>query len=515
MNSVKRRISNAVLALAAMVVVVSGVVLATESAAVVVTHGVSMEPLYSEGDLVVVTRAPAYAVGDIVAYRLAEDRSVVLHRIVDESMDTFTMQGDNNATVDPETPDVADIVGRAALHLPQGGVWLERLTSPPVLAAIAFVLLTSGGAVATTRRRRRRRSQSMSQHNARTRSTPVIQDLPAGLKALGASALVLVVGAVALGAYAWGGPLTETTSTSAEDSRMEFGYSAQVEPGPVYDGFEVLAPDAIFLNVVDTVKVEYAYTGEPGTLTLDAELSAEGGWRTSVPLADPARVSGNGASQSVILELRELNERAHAAAEITGVPVASLNIAVVPSVRTAAGGEFHPVLNLTLTPLRLTLAGGPGDLVVTGEAELASATRSRLLGPSDWNISAAMGRTVSAITAAAGLLLLVAVGLLARRQPARSDAEQIRKRYGALLVEVKPLDLSSTQPVVEVRDFGALAKLAEQFSLPVLHWREGDGDAFLVHDDGISYRYRIDIAPTPFTAPFPPARGSVSAVPQP
>ena len=499
-----------------LVVALGGVLLLSGTAAVVVTHGVSMKPVYTEGDLVVVARSSTYAVGDIVAYRLPEDRSVVLHRIVGGDAAGFTIKGDNNGSIDPYAPGAGQIMGREALHLPQGGVWLERVTSPPALALVTFLLLVSGGSAAITRRKPHRRSSTMSQHATRRRRATGARYLPPWLQVFGAVALVLGITAVALGGIAWAGPLSESTSAESAKSRMEFSYSARVEPGPAYDRTTVTAPDPVFRNVVDTAELSYTYSGEPGTLTLNAELSTEGGWHSSVPLADPVPVTGQGDTGLVGLNLSELDGRAQAAAAVTGIPVASVNIAVMPSVKTSAGPEFRPVLNLTLTPLRLSLAGGPDDLLVIGAGtEPGLELSPRTLGPANWNITVGTARIAAAIMLATSFVLLAAVLLMVRRMPSAPAAETIKKRYASVLVRVEPVAIPASQIVVEVSGFPALAKLAERFNLPVLNWDEGATDTFIVHDDSAVYRYRTSTIPVPSPAPTAPAGSSVSAASQP
>jgi signal peptidase I len=128
-------------------------VLATGRADYVITNGVSMNPLYHAGDLVMVSKASSYEVGQIVAYRIPAKHGVILHRIIGGDASGFVMKGDNNQSIDALHPAAAQVVGRAVFHLPQGGLWLRRLTSPLVLVLVAFALTADSG---RTRRRRNR-----------------------------------------------------------------------------------------------------------------------------------------------------------------------------------------------------------------------------------------------------------------------------------------------------------------------------------------------------------------------
>ena len=93
----------------------------------VVTNGISMEPLYHTGDLVVFARASSYHVGEIVAYHGDLDgHLVVLHRIVGGNGSSgFLMKGDNNHRLDPVHPTASQVIGRAILHIPKVGIFMH------------------------------------------------------------------------------------------------------------------------------------------------------------------------------------------------------------------------------------------------------------------------------------------------------------------------------------------------------------------------------------------------------
>lgn len=145
----------------------TGLVL-TGTVTLVTTHGNSMEPRIHAGDLVVVTPRSSYAVGDSVAYHSEELDTTVLHRIVGVEDGRYTFKGDNNSWLDPERPTAGRLVGKEVLHIPAGGTWLDRATSPVALGLLAFALLFGGSATTTRARRARRRSRTMSQHAARS-----------------------------------------------------------------------------------------------------------------------------------------------------------------------------------------------------------------------------------------------------------------------------------------------------------------------------------------------------------
>src|SRR5664280_1181700 len=129
---------------------------ATGRVGYVTTNGVSMNPVYYQGDLVVVARADSYKIGQIVAYRLPAKHLVVLHRIIGGDASGYIVKGDNNQSTDPTRPAGDQLIGRAVLHIAHGGIWFDRVTSPTALGILAFLLLAGGGGAVQTRRRRRR-----------------------------------------------------------------------------------------------------------------------------------------------------------------------------------------------------------------------------------------------------------------------------------------------------------------------------------------------------------------------
>jgi len=111
----------------------------------VVTNGVSMEPLYHTGDLVVIAEASSYHVGEIVAYHGDLDgHLVVLHRIVGGNASSgFLMKGDNNHSIDPVHPTASQVIGRAVLHIPKVGIFIQSPELRALLALAIVVVLVS------------------------------------------------------------------------------------------------------------------------------------------------------------------------------------------------------------------------------------------------------------------------------------------------------------------------------------------------------------------------------------
>lgn len=493
-NRLLRRVSTFVLAGMASLLALSGIVLLSGQMSVVITHGDSMEPVYHQGDLVIVDRKPSYAIGEIAAYRLPEKNEVALHRIIAGGSDAFVFKGDNNESIDPLTPGADDLTGRAVLHIPQGGVWLERLTSPPVLGVVAFTLIMSGGAATTIRQRRKRRKAAMSRHTTELTIRPLaIAGLPPSLRISAIITLVLTVLGVALGALAWSGPLEESKASEIKNgTQMDFSYSADVGKSPAYDGTTAIAPDPVFRKLANIVDVRYSYTGDPGTIAVTAKLSTSAGWHSTMPLAAPATFTGEKYEGTVQLDLNALEAKTQAAAAAIGVSAGPVSIAVTPEITTTSGAKFTPELKLTMTPLQLGLANGQTDLTVTDSSTVQQLVIGpRMLGFNGWMITALAARIMSTVLLLAAISTAAVIVVFARRTAPSDEAAAIRRRYAALLVRVHPITAPQGRPVIDVTSFATLATLAERYGLLVLHWSRSEVETFLVQDENITYRYRI------------------------
>jgi signal peptidase I len=487
-----RTLSRAVAAALAALALCAGIGLATGTLSLVTTSGTSMAPRMAAGDLVLV-RAAGYGLGDVVAYRSPELDRVVLHRIVAVEGDELVFQGDNNDFLDPERLTAEHVIGKELLHVPRGGTWLERLTSPPALAACTFLLLAGSAAVPVTRQRRKERRTMSPRHRSTSRGS--LAALPPVLRnAAAASAALALVGVVLTG-LSWTRPATTTAAATAS---VDFSYTATVPASAAYDGTTVVAPQPVFRALTDSVDVGYAYVGRPGTIAVDAELSSSSGWRSTVELAGTQPLAARDEG-TVTLELGALEARAQAAAAVTGIPVGSLTVTVVPRIEMDGGGQFAPALPLTVTPLTLE-AGEQAALSAATATEGTAAVPAQL---------SAFGRStdVSTVrTASVAVLLLAAlagavVSVLARRAGPVAEAERIRRRHKDLLLPVHPVALTPGRPVVDVASVEDLGRLAERYGLLVLHWTRSGVTTYVVQEEGSTYRYRSSLpAEVPETA---------------
>jgi signal peptidase I len=460
--------------------------------ALVVTHGVSMEPRYHKGDLVVVAKAGSYQIDDVVAYRIPAQRMVVLHRLIGEDADGYTFKGDNNESLDPWHPTSDQIVGRAVLHVPQGGAYLARATHPATIGLIAMALLAGGGTTYGRRRRRRRRKSGMAAHARRTRpGRPLVlaRMSPTRRWAATITGMAAVFWA-ALATAAWTTPQTHSvTVTSHQDRIMDFSYTANVRPSAAYDGTIVRAPDPVFRQLTNVVTVQVRYSGPPGDLTVAGKLSSASGWNAQLPLHVAAGADSE-AVRTVALDLEAIEAKAQAAAEATGVATFPLTIEVKPSVSSANVAPFAPALRLTLTPMQLTLAGGEESLKIVDTVDNTERfDQARELRLFDIAFEVAKLRVTSLIALCVFVLAAMVLALTGRRVCETDMATQVRWRYGVRVVDVAPL--LPDQAPVDVRRIGDLVALSAEFAEPILHWFDNGDESFAVHHASVVYLHRI------------------------
>ena len=381
----------------------------------VTTHGVSMNPTYYEGDLVVVAKSDSYRVGEIVAYRVPSRHLVVLHRLTGIDHGTYTFKGDNNESVDPWHPTAGQLVGRPVLHVPHGGRWLRPLIALTLCLVTLAVLFAGAGHAAGPNRRKR--ALSHNPRHSRREAVAGGRPLRDQLRICGGIAASVSLAGLALAGFAWASPSEQTASVhTSHDRRMDFSYSASVGRTAAYDGTVARSPDPLFLRVARTAVVRFNYIGPAGTITVSARMSAANGWHSERALLGPTAVTAQRSTFSVRLDLADLQARAEAAAAATAMPMPTIDVSLLPRVRSATGSTFAPALHLVLTRSQLLLSGGRQTLSASEIVPVAEHVRRHrefvVLGH---RVSVDSLRAWSALVVGGGALGAAAVAVVARR----------------------------------------------------------------------------------------------------
>jgi signal peptidase I len=468
----------------------------TGRASLVITHGISMNPVCYQGDLVVVTRRSSYHAGDIVAYRRPGRTDVVLHRIIGGDPTGWVFKGDNNASPDPTRPTDSQLVGRAFWHVSHGGLWLRRLTSRPGLAAITLLFLLTGSPRQSANVHRRRRA--MSRHAAR--SSPRSLPAPAGRLATAATLAIVGVAGLALAGAAWSVPTASTATVQSVARTITFSYSAAVPRTAAYDSTAVTAPQPVFRKLTHLVDVTYTVPGDlvavpdPG---VQLTLTSGSGWSSTQHVPVRLAYTAHDAVGTVRLDLNALEARSRAAAAVTGLPSDTLTIAIAPrlsdhrAAERSAAATNRPVAaswSLTLTALTLKPAEGSEARITLPVAPARAEKVPRSLHLAGHPLPVRTARL------AAGVLLLVGAAgaalVLGGARGRGGDGAWLRRRHGQLLVEVAPVPMPLDRVYVDVRSAATLARIAERYGAMILHWTRSDVQTFLVQDQDVTFRFR-------------------------
>ena len=78
----------------------------------VIIHGISMEPLLHEGDIILIEAAEHYNIGDILAFDYGK-QGILIHRLIDRLGELYVCRGDN--AISKEIIGKKRILGKTAM----------------------------------------------------------------------------------------------------------------------------------------------------------------------------------------------------------------------------------------------------------------------------------------------------------------------------------------------------------------------------------------------------------------
>ncbi len=258
-------------------------------AAYVMVNGISMEPGYHTGDLVIVRKAQVYQVGDVVTYRDAEMGAFVIHRIISIEQGQFVIKGDNNSWLDAYHPTQEEIVGKQWIHAPKVGRTMQWLRKP-INLSLTVVLL--GGVFMSSMIIKR-------PQNKKGKNLPSVNFggvLEGGLYLFGFFALFFL----GLSIFAFIRPLTRPAEKIQYQQESHFTYSATGTPG-IYDTEMVRSGEPVFPRLTCFMNIGFTYNvlgdqlqGVSGSHQLIARVMDEqSGWQRTIPLNQQAAFRGN------------------------------------------------------------------------------------------------------------------------------------------------------------------------------------------------------------------------------
>jgi signal peptidase I len=492
----------------------------------VVTHGISMEPLFHTGDLAIVRSQPRYHVGEIVAYHNKMLHVVALHRIVGREGDRYLFKGDNNNFIDPEHPRASQLIGALWIHIHHGGSVLQSFSSPAragLLIALGMLLLT-GGVFARRHRRRRRERRAVVTVPRAPRTLPLNPSGP--VVAILTSGILVSLPFLLLALLAFSrAPSTRHAVQIPYKQSGTLSYSADTTPNPVYPEGVARTGEPLFTQLVNDVKLRFDYKfatqakhSLAGKGSLRLLLSANDGWHRTLQLGSSTHFKGDHATVTSTLDLGWLLALVRSIEATTHV-TSGYTFAVVPTVVTSGNVEgvpvhatFAPTIQFSADSDEISLQGAESAsrLLASGGASSAagplapsasgaatgeqSQPRNLSLGP--WRMSVSTARAVAlsaigVIFAAVLVLLALIRQLLALVAPRRDEAASILARYRGLIIPVAHITPLRGVPVIDVADMDALARIAEHYDRSILHETTGAGDTFWVADESGQFRYTL------------------------
>ena len=499
-------------------------------ASYIIIIGKSMEPGFHIGDLVITHKQADYQVGDAVVYRNEELNNFVFHRIISDNLGTFALQGDNNSWVDTYQPAREEVIGKLWLHVPKGGVYIQMVRKPFVMALIAGALavIPAIGLFRNKARGNKRMKQKSFQDQLAafkqtvqnwliTSNTPDTGKTSAPSQGnilevwfftLGALALASLI----LGIMAFSKPASRVIKENTSFEHVGFfSYSAPAPLG-VYDSNAIKSGDPIFPKLTCAVDVSFQYTlitQAAGTVTGTYQLTATisdtvSGWARSISLQEQSAFTGNAFGTSAKLNLCQMEKLAQQMEDGTDFHPGSYLLTISPNIHVtgdvnkhALDTAFNPGLAFSYDRIHFYLIqnaeqGDPLNPTETGaiSEERQADNTILLLG---MEVAIPTLRWFAVIGLIGSLVGVAVLGIRLQNLSRNDPGRFIHMRYDSMLVDIQQTVLFNTADLVDVSSIESLAKLAEKFNAMILHAENDRLHAYYVRVEGTTYRFVMNV----------------------
>jgi signal peptidase I len=474
------------------------------------THGSSMQPRFSTGDLAVLRAADSYAVGDVVAYRSESLDTVVMHRIVSGDANGFVTQGDNNDWLDEDRPADDEILGRLFVRIPAAGKVIDAARAP---GALPFAAAAGIGVLGLAHRPRARRGSRAARRRRPAFSLPSSGGFSTLIRAR-ARQISVACGAVALLAATGLGVLLSLPATQTDVRTLhvlqqgQFSYTGTAVAGTTYPTGVLATGDTVWTRLARQVTVSFTDTvGGPGVadlhgaLRLDVVLAAADGWSAVLATGPVAALEGGTATARVVVDPEQAATLLRRHLTEIGTPGGTATLTVTPVAQTTGTAEGRAFtagapagLAFTMDAASLRPAGKAEaalapTLSTPVEVEEATPRRLQVLSAA---VPVGIARIVAAVVLAVALLALGAAAWVGRSD--RKDvADQFLVRHADRILPVA--SLAPGAAVVDVVDAESLHRVAERFDTLVLHHAAPEEDVFVVRDVDMTYRFVVPGSP--------------------
>lgn len=469
-------------------------------ASYVMVNGISMEPNYHTGDLVIVRRAKTYQIGDVVTYRDAEMGAYVIHRIVGVEQGHFVIKGDNNSWIDASQPTPEEITGKQLAYLPKAGLAMQWLRKPLNLS-LTIVLL---GGVFMSSLIIKPSKGKMGKNGTSIGLGGMLEGM---LYLLG----TLFIGFLGLAIFAFTRPATRTANTIPYQQDGIYSYTATGSPG-VYDTGMVRSGEPVFPRLACFLNIGLAYniTGNQlqslsGSQQMFARIIDQpSGWQRTIPLLPQTAFSSNPYFGTATLDICQLETLVNLVEKETGLRTNSYTVEIVTNIAFTAvvsgqviSDTFDPTLAFKYDKVHLYLANtndeiDPMRITKEGLANSSSmqASTLSLLG---WETTVDFIRLFSLLGLGISFSGLAIMGLSIFNMTRQNEEALIRLRYGSMIVDVHEKSLEFTSALIDVTSMDNLAKLAERQGTMILHMTRNFLHYYFVQDNRVTYRYVISM----------------------
>ena len=463
-------------------------------ASYVMVNGISMEPNYHTGDLVIVHKAPTYQVGDVVTYRDAILGEYIIHRIITIEQDKYVFKGDNNSWIDVYRPTQEEIVGKQWIYIPKFGNIFEWMREPLHLALIIVLL---GGVL----------MKGMINSEKRGKQTHPLGGfggmLEGGLYLFGICTLIFL----GLAVFAFIRPSTRPADMIKYQQESHFSYSATGTP-VLYDSNVVQSGEPVFPKLACLLNVNFTYSasgnqlqGVSGAHQLVARVMDEqSGWQRTIPITQPTAFSGNTFTSTSTVDLCQVNALVNTLKQETGLRANTYTLEIIPQVKmtaNAAGTQitdsFDPKLVFRFDEVHFFLTTPKGQDDPLNFSQQGSVQNPNMVASTisilSWEPTVSKVRTIALFGLGVSMIGLVLLGLQAYATAQYSQEAWIQLRYNSLLVNVYERDIHPTSTLIDVTTIDELAKLAERHNTVILHMTLNFLHCYLVQGNGVTYRF--------------------------
>jgi signal peptidase I len=459
----------------------------------VMLNGISMEPNYHTGDLVIVRKEETYQVGDVISYHDPKMGQYIIHRIINIEQGQYIIKGDNNSWVDDYQPTNDEIAGKQWIYVPKLGKTMQWVRVPLNMSLITGVLggvLMAGKKIQPNQHGKRKSNPSGS-------STGWFE---MALYILGFLILVFI----GLSIYSFSRPTTRTADDIKYEQTGIYYYSA-TSPVGIFDTEIIHSGDPIFTKLTCSIIIGFSYniTGPlqevSGTQQLTARIvDGQSGWQRTIPLTPATAFSGTSYSTTAPIDLCQFQSLVNTMGEKTGFrPNTSLTIISQMAVTAKAGDQnlydsfdsnlvfqfdnvhFYLVNNGETDPLQSSKSG----MIANPNTQ---ANTFKFLG---FEFKVLSLRILGIGGLILSLLSLSIFGWYFYNVTQRNPETLVRMKYGALIMDVYDRGLENVSSVIEVTSMDDLAKLAERQNAMILHMTRDFLHYYFVQTNGATYRY--------------------------